>query len=86
MRQIKCDLCGKQIDRKRECYYSIEEIAFNTPYAEYREIKFVAEDDVPEDQPREKHSWASYAILDFCETCWDSEAFKALRVIMDRDK
>lgn len=85
MRQIKCDICGKQIDKLRECYYSVEEISFNTPYVEYREIKFVA-DEMPDEPRLEKVGWSSYATLDFCESCWNSEALKAIRLIMDKER
>jgi hypothetical protein len=86
MRQIKCDLCGRQIDKVRECYYSIEEISFNTPNVAYREIRFVSNDDVPDEPTDEKIGWSNWTTVDFCELCWNSEALKALRLVTDKER
>lgn len=81
MRTIKCDICGKVIDKSREAYYSIEELSFNLPEAR----TFTVIDSI-DDQRMEsrKESWTSYYGIDLCGECWDGPAMTPIRDLLAR--
>jgi hypothetical protein len=82
MRQITCDLCGKEIIKGLDHGYSILDIEHDAPNLEISDKLFLDRD---EPDPTGEGQWSFYYPLDFCAACWQGEDLAPLRrIVMKR--
>lgn len=75
MKKLFCDICKKVLDEKKDAFYTVGEVCFQTPTDRGKKVLF--RDEKGEEHGRTE-SWIDYSDIDLCLECWDKSEFSTV--------